>query len=165
MNRVSLTGRITRDPEIRYSSNGSSYLMFTIAVDRQQRDASGQRMADFISCTAFGQIADFISRYVKKGFMLAVSGRIQTRNFQGQDGQTHYVTEVVCENVENLTPRDPNSQTQNNNEVKPQYQNQQSYNNPSYGSNSYNQGYQSDNNNQQSVDSYNVSVDDNDLPF
>ena len=97
--------------------------------------------------------------------MLAVSGRIQTRNFQGQDGQTHYVTEVVCENVENLIPRDPNSQVQNNNEARPQYQNQQSYNNPSYGSNSYNQGYQSDNNNQQNVDSYNVSVDDNDLPF
>lgn len=168
MNRVSLTGRITRDPEIRYSSNGASYLMFTIAVDRQQRDANGQRMADFINCAAFGQIADFMSRYVKKGFMLAVSGRLQSRSYQGKDGQTVYVTEVVCENVENLTPRDPNSQPNNMNEVRPQYQNQQqSFNNPSYGNqNGYNNpGYQSTNQNNSQPESFDVPVDENDLPF
>ena len=170
MNRVSLTGRITKDPEIRYSSNGASYLMFTLAVDRQVRDASGQRQADFINCTAFGQTADFIGRFIKKGFMLGISGRIQTRSYQGQDGQTRYVTEVLCENVENLTPRDPNSQPAFNNEAKPQYQNhQQNYNNPTYGSNngynnpSYGQSYQDNKGNE--PESYNVSVDDNDLPF
>ena len=112
MNRVSLIGRITRDPEIRYSQNGSAFLMFTIAVNRNQRDANGQTVADFISVTAFGQQAEFIGRYVKKGFLLAVAGRIQTRNYQGQDGQTHYVTEVVAEQVENLTPRDQNAAPQ-----------------------------------------------------
>ena len=73
MNRVSLIGRITRDPEIRYSQNGSAFLMFTIAVNRNQRDANGQTVADFISVTAFGQQAEFIGRYVKKGFLLAVA--------------------------------------------------------------------------------------------
>lgn len=170
MNRVSLTGRITKDPEIRYSSNGASYLMFTLAVDRQIRDASGQRQADFISCTAFGQVADFIGRFIKKGFMLGVSGRIQTRSYQGQDGQNRYVTEVVCENVENLTPRDPSAQPVTN-EARPQYQNhQQNYNNPTYGSNnngynnpSYGSSYQDDKGS--APESYNVSVDDSELPF
>ena len=168
MNRVSLIGRITRDPEIRYSQNGSAFLMFTIAVNRTQRDANGQTVADFISVTAFGQQAEFIGRYVKKGFLLAVAGRIQTRNYQGQDGQTHYVTEVVAEQVENLTPRDPNAQQVSN------YQNNQprqqgGYSNPSYGA--QNNGYSNPSYQRQeqpanqAPESFDVQVADDDLPF
>ena len=168
MNRVSLIGRITRDPEIRYSQNGSAFLMFTIAVNRTQRDANGQNVADFISVTAFGQQAEFIGRYVKKGFLLAVAGRIQTRNYQGQDGQTHYVTEVVAEQVENLTPRDPNAQQVSN------YQNNQprqqgGYSNPSYGA--QNNGYSNPSYQKQeqpanqAPESFDVQVADDDLPF
>ena len=168
MNRVSLIGRITRDPEVRYSQNGSAFVMFTIAVNRTQRDANGQTVADFISVTAFGQQAEFIGRYVKKGFLLAVAGRIQTRNYQGQDGQTHYVTEVVAEQVENLTPRDQNAAPQagfaNN-----QPRQQGGYNNPSYGA--QNNGYSNPSYQRQeqpaneAPESFNVQVADDDLPF
>lgn len=162
MNKVLLTGRITKDPEIRYTQNGMANLMFTVAVDRQVRDAQGQRQADFISCIAWGQTADFMSRYVKKGNMLGITGRIQTRSYQGQDNQTHYVTEVVVESVENLTPRDA---TQAQPFQQPQPQNPyQGYNNPSYGqprpqAPSYQQPQQEPSN------TFDVDIADEDLPF
>jgi single-strand DNA-binding protein len=167
MNRVSLIGRITRDPEVRYSQNGSAFLMFTIAVNRNQRDANGQTVADFISVTAFGQQAEFIGRYVKKGYLLAIAGRIQTRNYQGQDGQTHYVTEVVAEQVENLTPRDQNAAPANYQNNQPRQQG--GYNNPSYGA--QNNGYSNPSYQRQeqpaneAPESFNVQVADDDLPF
>ncbi len=165
MNKVTLTGRITKDPEIRYSSTGSAYLFFTIAVDRMMKDANGQRQADFISCTAFSQTAEFMSRYVRKGNMLAVTGRLQTRQYQGQDNQMHYVTEVACEQVENLSPRDPNAQP--NNGYQQQVNNSRSnpyqgYQNPSYGQQP--QSYNSNNTNT-APSSFDVNVDDGDLPF
>lgn len=160
MNKVTLTGRITKDPEIRYTPNGMGNLLFTIAVDRQTRDAQGQRQADFISCVAWGNQADFMSRYVKKGNMLGITGRIQTRNYQDQAGQTHYVTEVVVEAVENLTPRDPNeSQPQQNFQQQNQYQ---GYNNPTYGQQST---YQAPQKQAEEPKSFNVAVDDEELPF
>lgn len=167
MNRVSLIGRITRDPEVRYSQNGSAYLMFTIAVNRTQRDANGQVVADFINVTAFGQPADYIGRYAKKGFQLGVAGRIQTRNYQGQDGQTHYVTEVVAEQVEILTPRDQNAQQASYQNNQPRQQG--GYNNPSYGA--QNNGYSNPSYQRQeqpaneAPESFDVQVADDDLPF
>ena len=165
MNKVFLTGRITKDPEIRYTQSGTANLFFTIAVDRPVRDANGQRQADFISCVAWSQQADFMSRYVRKGNMLCVSGRIQTRNYQGQDNQTHYVTEVVVEQVENLSPRDPNAQPagyQQNN-IPRQQNPYQGYQNPTYGQQQPQPTYGS--NQAQQPSSFDVSVDDGDLPF
>ena len=178
MNRVSLVGRITKDPEVRYSQVGNAVLGFTIAVNRQQVDANGQRQADFINCVAFGQQADFISKYIKKGFLLAICGRLQSRSYQGNDGQNRYVTEVVCDTVENLTPRESNQQGGNENpqyQPRPQYQpnnqyqqnNQyQGYNNPSYQQPQY-QPQNIPGNNQ--PDSYDIPDTPNgsndDLPF
>ena len=163
MNKVVLTGRITKDPEIRYTQTGMPNLRFSLAVDRQTRDAQGNRTADFISCVAFSQQADFMSRYVKKGNMLVVEGRIQTGQFQGQDGQTRYTTDVVIERIENLSPREQNQVQQ------PQQNPYQGYNNPSYGQqnqyqqpSSYQQSSYEENNAPKSFD---VDVDDNDLPF
>lgn len=165
MNKVLLTGRITKDPEIRYTSNGIANLLFTLAVDSSQRDASGNRQAFFISCVAWGQQADFMSRYVKKGNMLAITGRIQTRNYQDQAGAQHYVTEVVVEQIENLSPRDPNqpqAQVQQSN-FQPQQNNPyQGYNNPGYGQPQ--QSYQQPNSND-APKSFDVNVDDEELPF
>ncbi len=163
MNKVSLTGRITKDPEIRYTPNGMANLLFTLAVDRQVRDASGNRQADFISCVAWGTTADFMSRYVKKGNMLAVVGRIQTRNYQGQDNQMHYVTEIVVENVENLSPREQATQSTGYGQpATNQPQNPYNgYNNPTYGS--PNPSYQPQT--PEAPKSFNVEVDDGDLPF
>lgn len=159
MNKTILTGRITRDPEVRYTANGLANVRFSVAVDRMQKDASGQRMADFINCVAFGQQADFIGRYVKKGNMLAVEGRLQTGNYQGQDGQMRYTTDVIVERVENLTPRDPNAQLG---------QNTTNYANPTYGANQNNANYQAPNRQPQNEtpampESFEVA--DDDLPF
>lgn len=165
MNKVLLTGRITKDPEIRYTSNGIANLLFTLAVDSSQRDANGNRQAFFISCVAWGQQADFMSRYVKKGNMLAITGRIQTRSYQDQTGAQHYVTEVVVEQIENLSPRDPNqpqAQPQQSN-FQPQQNNPyQGYNNPGYGQPQ--QSYQQPNSND-APKSFDVNVDDEELPF
>ena len=167
MNKVLLTGRITKDPEIRYTSNGLANLLFTLAVDSRQSDANGNRQAYFISCVAWGQQADFMSRYVKKGNKLGITGRIQSRSYQDQAGQTHYVTEVVVEEVENLTPRDPNQVQSQQGYQQPanNFQAQQNpysgYNNPSYGQ-SYNQ---QPNGSNEAPKSFNVNVDDEDVPF
>lgn len=106
MNKVLLIGRITKDVELRQTLSGISNVSFSLAVDRGFRDANGERQADFINCVAWRQQAEFMERFVKKGYMLAVEGQIQTRNYQNNQGQTIYVTEVVCDRVENLTPKD-----------------------------------------------------------
>ena len=160
MNKVLLIGRITKDPEIRYLQNGTPQVLFTLAVDRGMRDANGQRQADFISCVAWRGQADFISRYIRKGYLMSIEGRIQTRNYQGQDGQMRYVTEVVLDAVENLQPRQDDVQGSYQQPVQPQsQQTYQGYNNPTYGA-----PYQSAPQ-QSAPQSFNVDVADDDLPF
>ena len=162
MNKVLLVGRITKDPEIRYLQNGTPQVLFTLAVDRGVRDVNGNRQADFISCVAWRGQADFISRYIRKGYLMSVEGRIQTRNYQGQDGQMRYVTEVVLDQVENLQPRQDDAQGQGYQQpVQPQpQQTYQGYNNPSYGA-----PYQQSAPQQSAPQSFNVDVADDDLPF
>ncbi len=165
MNKVLLIGRITKDPEVRYTQSGIPTVSFSLAVDRGIRDANGNRQADFINCVAWRGQADFIARFIKKGYLMAVEGRIQSRSYQGQDGQTRYVTEVVLDAVENLQPRDsnqiPNNYQSNTGYQQPQYQqnNYQGYNNPTYGAN--NQAPVQE----EAPESFNVDVADDDLPF
>jgi len=103
MNNVVLMGRLTRDPDIRYSNQGEQQMAiarFSLAVDRRfKRDGSDQS-ADFISCVAFGKTAEFVEKYVNKGTKLVLSGRIQTGSYTNKDGQKVYTTDVVAENVE-----------------------------------------------------------------
>ncbi len=101
MNKVILMGRLTRDPDIRYSQNDSqvSVARFTLAVDRRfKRD--GDQTADFISCVAFGRTAEFFKDYMRQGTKVCVEGRIQTGSYTRQDGQKVYTTDVVVENAE-----------------------------------------------------------------
>ncbi|MGM9971533.1 MAG: single-stranded DNA-binding protein [Anaeroplasmataceae bacterium] len=155
INNVVLVGRITRDPELRYTPNNIATVSFSIAVDRGVQSQSGERQADFINCVAWRQSAEFMSKYIKKGYMIGVTGRIQTRQYQSQDGQTRYVTEVVCDSVQNLQPRDNTQMTQG----QPNYNQQPNQ----YQQPSYNQ-YQGQKQNQQ--DTFNVSdVSEDDLPF
>ena len=104
MNKVILMGRLTRDPDIRYSQgeNAMAIARYTLAVDRRfKRDASGQEQsADFISCVAFGKTAEFAERYLRQGTKLVVEGRIQTGSYTNKDGQKVYTTDVVVENCE-----------------------------------------------------------------
>ena len=100
MNKVELIGRLTKDPEIRLTSNQTQFCNFTLAVDRRFKDANGQRQADFISCVAWRQTATFVQKYFRKGNRLAVIGSIQTRNYEDQNGQKVYVTEVLVDEAE-----------------------------------------------------------------
>lgn len=93
MNKVVLMGRLTKDPETRYTQNDKAVCSFTIAVNRRFKKDE----ADFINCVAWDKTAEFINTYFVKGAMIAVTGRIQTRNYEGNDGKKVYVTEVVVE--------------------------------------------------------------------
>lgn len=99
MNKVILMGRLTRNPDVRYSQNGDQQTCvakYTLAVDRKGKDAG----ADFISCVAFGKNGEFAEKYLKQGTKIAVSGRIQTGSYTNKDGQKVYTTDVVAEEQE-----------------------------------------------------------------
>lgn len=100
MNKVILIGRLTADPNTKNTANGTTVTKFTLAVDRRFKDANGQRQADFISCLAWKQTATFISSYFHKGSKIAITGSIQTRNYDDKDGKKVYVTEVVVDEAE-----------------------------------------------------------------
>ena len=100
LNKVVLAGRITADPELKQTASGISVLTFTLAVNRSYVSKSseqGERQADFISVVAWRQTAEFISKYFKKGSAICVTGSIQTRNWQDQQGNRRYATEVVAD--------------------------------------------------------------------
>ena len=98
MNKVVLMGRLTRDPEMRQSQQGTPVLSFSIAVDRRFAK-DGQQQADFINCVAWRNTAEFICKYFQKGSMIALEGRLQSRTWDDRDGKRQYVTEVVVDEV------------------------------------------------------------------
>ena len=99
MNSVQLIGRLTRDPEIRYTDGGASIARFSLAVDRRFKQENGAD-ADFLNIVAFGKTAEFIEKYFHKGMKIALNGRIQTGSYTDKDGKKVYTTDVVAENVE-----------------------------------------------------------------
>lgn len=99
MNNVTLVGRITKDPELRTIANGTATCNFTVAVNRTFASSNGEREADFINCVIWRKQAENLCKYCTKGSLVGVTGRIQTRSYDGQDGQKRYVTEVVADNV------------------------------------------------------------------
>ncbi|MEL1134908.1 single-stranded DNA-binding protein [Desulfitobacterium sp. THU1] len=109
LNRVVLIGRLTKDPELRYTPNGVAVASFTLAVDRNFKNANGEREADFIPCVVYRQLAELCANYLSKGKLAAVDGRLQVRTYDGQDGQRRWVYEIVAENVRFLSPKDGNS--------------------------------------------------------
>ena len=100
MNKVILIGRLTKDPEVKSTSNQTALCNFTIAVDRRFKDANGNKQADFINCVAWRQTASFIGSYFRKGSKIAVVGNLQSRSYDDNNGQKRYVTEVVVDEVE-----------------------------------------------------------------
>lgn len=114
MNNVSLVGRLTRDPEIRYTNGGLSIAKFSIAVDRRFKK-DGQPDADFPSITAFGKTAEFIEKYFSKGQRIGLVGRIQTGSYQKEDGTKVYTTDVIAENVEFVENKNSSSGANQNN--------------------------------------------------
>jgi single-strand DNA-binding protein len=99
LNRVVLIGRLTRDPELKYTPNGVAVASFTLAVDRNWANAQGERETDFIPIVVWQKQAENCANYLSKGSLAAVDGRLQVRSYDGKDGQRRWVTEVIAENV------------------------------------------------------------------
>ena len=109
MNQVALLGRLTKEPDVRYTQDGMAIARYTLAVDRRGKDNT----ADFINCIAFGKSGEFAQKYLKKGMKIAVTGRIQTGSYQRQDGSKAYTTDVVVEShefCEKLSDQPPKEQ-------------------------------------------------------
>lgn len=100
MNKVILMGRLTRDPELRYTNSQVATCSFSVAVDRRYKSQDGTTQADFINCVAWRNTAEFISKYFAKGARILVTGSIQTRTYDDKEGQRRYVTEVVVDEAE-----------------------------------------------------------------
>lgn len=105
INKVVLVGRLTKDPELKYTQNGIAVTRFTLAVNRTFTNQQGQREADFINCVTWRKQAENTANYLKKGSLAGVDGRIQTSSFDGKDGNRVFMTEVLVESVQFLEPR------------------------------------------------------------
>ncbi|MGL4972986.1 MAG: single-stranded DNA-binding protein [Culicoidibacterales bacterium] len=105
INRATLVGRITKDPELRYTSNNVASVSFTIAVNRTFTNQAGEREADFVPCIAWRKQAENLANFVRKGALIGIDGRLQTRTYDAQDGSKRFVMEVVADSVQFLESR------------------------------------------------------------
>lgn len=116
INNTTLVGRLTKDPEVRYTGSGNAVTSFTIAADRPFKNSQGDRDTDFINCVAWRKTAEVISQWASKGMLIGVTGRIQTRNYENNEGRTVYVTEVVAESFQMLESRKERGANNQNNQ-------------------------------------------------
>lgn len=161
INNVVLTGRLTKDPELKYTSNGTAVGSFTLAVNRKFTNQSGEREADYIMCVAWKKTAETIANHLRKGSLIGVEGRIQTRTYDNQQGQRVYVTEIV---VESFTFLESQNIANTGNQQQPQS------NTRNYQQNNQQGGYNSNNNYNQGGDPFAgkgqpIEISDDDLPF
>lgn len=168
LNRVVLVGRLTKDPELKYTQSGIAVCRFTLAVNRPFKNGDGDQEVDFINCVAWRKQAENTANFLRKGSLTGIDGRIQTSNFEGQDGKRVFMTEVVADSVQFLEPRNrseqPNSSRQENASASQQgYQNTNSYTNQGQANTRQGTNYSA------SEDPFQnggpVEVTDDDLPF
>lgn len=115
INSIVLVGRLTKDPELRYTPSNQAVATFSLAVNRNFKGQNGEREADFINCVIWRQQAENLASWAKKGALIGITGRIRTRNYENQQGQRVYVTEVVAENFQLLeSQKERGNQTQAN---------------------------------------------------
>ena len=114
LNRIVLIGRLTRDPELRFTQSGKAVCAFTLAVDRPYVGADGNRETDFINIVVWNKQGENCAQYLAKGRLAAVDGRLQIRSYEGNDGQRRYVTEVIADNVRFLSSRNEGNAANNN---------------------------------------------------
>lgn len=138
INRVVLVGRLTKEPEYRVTPSGVQVATFTLAINRTFTNQNGERQADFINCVVFRTPAENVNKYLNKGNLAGIEGRLQSRSYENNEGKRVYVTEVVCDSVQFLEPKSNNQQQ--NNYQPPQYNQQQGYQQQNYQqSNTYQQ--------------------------
>lgn len=152
INNVVLVGRMTKDAELRYTPSNVAVATFTLAVNRNRKNENGEREADFINCVIWRQAAENLANWAKKGALIGIVGSIQTRNYENQQGQRVYVTEVVVNQFHMLESRGQQSQGNS-------FQNGNNSNSGNF-QNGNNQGYQSPFGNSSPMD-----ISDDDLPF
>lgn len=114
INRVVLVGRLTRDPELRRTNSGTSVCSFTVAIDNRGKNPDGTKSTSFIPCTAFQQSADNMSKFVRKGSLVGIEGRLNQRSYTRQDGSKASVLEVLCDSVQFLEPKSTNANAGDN---------------------------------------------------
>jgi len=119
MNKVILIGRLTRDPELRYTSSNIPVATFSVAVNRTFTNQNGEREADFINIVVWRKQAENCKNYLNQGSQVAIDGRIQTRTYDDQNGQKRYVTEVVADNIQFLDTKAQREQRESNNDINP----------------------------------------------
>ncbi|MBC1521423.1 single-stranded DNA-binding protein [Listeria aquatica] len=154
MNRVVLVGRLTKDPELRYTPAGVAVATFTLAINRNFKNGQGEQEADFINCVVWRKPAENVANFLKKGSLAGVDGRIQTRNYEGQDGKRVYVTEVVAESVQFLEPKVASTSNSN-----------QHVGNQSYSQRKAPQATQNASSNPFAGNGKPIDISDDDLPF
>lgn len=120
INNVTLVGRLTRDPELRYTPSNIAITTFNMAVNRNFKNQAGDREADFINCMIWRQQAENLASWAKKGALIGITGRIQTRSYDNQQGQRVYATEVVADTFQLLEKRDNSANNSNIEEQMPQ---------------------------------------------
>lgn len=175
-------GRLTKDPELRYTGNGIAVTSFTLATERNYKNAQGERETDFINCVIWRESAENLATLAVKGVLLGITGSIQTRNYKNNEGRTIYITEVVADNFQLLEPKSVTDQRrsgqqpqQNNNQNFNQQQNnnQNNFNQQQNNNQNFNQQQNNNQNNfnqQQYDDPFANNTDvtdisDDDLPF
>jgi single-strand DNA-binding protein len=125
LNRVILIGRLTRDPELRYTPSGVAVTQFTLAVDRPFTGQGGEKEADFLPIVTWKQLAELCANHLKKGRLTAVEGRIQIRNYENNEARRIYVTEIVADNVRFLDSGNGDNSRRSNNQSPPPRNNNQ----------------------------------------
>ncbi|MTV81442.1 single-stranded DNA-binding protein [Secundilactobacillus folii] len=173
INRAVLTGRLTRDVDLRYTPSGAAVGNFTLAVDRQFTNQNNEREADFINCVIWRKSAENFANFTHKGSLVGLDGRIQTRNYENQQGQRVYVTEVVVENFALLEPRSANNNAGANNTNGNQNaptSNAPQNTNPFGDPNTNGAANNNQNNGQNQADPFanngdSIDISDDDLPF
>ena len=172
MNTVQLVGRLTRDVELRFTSSGTAVGSFTIAVNRNFTNQQGEREADFISCVIWRKAAENLANFTRKGSLIAIDGRLQTRSYDNQQGQRVYVTEVVVNNFDllesrSVTEQRPVSSPNTDDQAGVYgagggggYQSQ-----PQMNQNNYNQSFSSSNTSPFMDEGHPIDISEDDLPF
>lgn len=156
INRAVLTGRLTKDPELRTTQSGLSVAAFNLAVDRQYSNSKGKRDTDFIGCVIWRKAAENFCNFTSKGSLVGIDGRIQTRNYDDKDGKKVYVTEVV---VDNFALLESKKDRQNNNTGSYANNNKSTYSKSNNGAN-YDNSQDPFNGSDDTID-----ISDDDLPF
>lgn len=167
INNAVLVGRLTNDPDLRYTSSGQAVATFTLAVNRNFTNASGEREADFINCVIWRKQAENLANFAKKGSLVGITGRVQTRNYENQQGQRIYVTEIVAEQFQMLESRNKGGNNQdtgvsNNNHGNYTQGRQNGYNNQN---NANNNMPNFDRDNSDPFGANSIDISDDSLPF